>query len=208
MRLFILGANGKTGTQLIDLGLARGHAVTAFVRSPDKIERRHERLSVVRGDPHDIDALAGALPGHDGVLSALGVRPPHAFFAHTLVRDCAASTVAAMTRAGVARLVLVSAAVLFPEKGLAFAIGRRLLAKIAQDLDAAEQIVRATSLAWTIARPPRLFHGADEAYRSARDALPPGRLSISFRACAAFMIDAVEQRAHLQEIVGITRRAS
>ena len=36
MRLFILGANGKVGTQLIDLALSRTHQVTAFVRSPDR----------------------------------------------------------------------------------------------------------------------------------------------------------------------------
>jgi putative NADH-flavin reductase len=34
MRIFILGANGNTGTQLIDLALARGHQVTAFVHAP------------------------------------------------------------------------------------------------------------------------------------------------------------------------------
>ena len=50
MRLLILGANGKTGTQLIELALARGHEVTAFVRSPAKITRRHPLLQVQRGD--------------------------------------------------------------------------------------------------------------------------------------------------------------
>ena len=109
MRVFILGANGHTGTQLIDLALARAHEVTAFVRSPEKVTRRHPLLHLVRGDPQSVDALAAALPGHDVVLSALGVRPPQAFRPHTLVEDCAASTVAAMTRAGVKRLVLVSA---------------------------------------------------------------------------------------------------
>ena len=120
MRLLILGANGKTGTQLVDLALARDHEVTAFVRSPAKVTRRHPLLQVIPGDPLSADELAEALPGHDVVLSALGVRPPHAFRPHTVLQDCAASTVAAMTRAGVGRLVLVSAAVLFPEKGLRF----------------------------------------------------------------------------------------
>src|SRR5881296_1325740 len=127
MRLFILGASGKTGTQLVDLGLARAHEVTAFVRSPGKITRPHPSLKVLPGDPHSVNELASALPGHDVVLSALGVRPPQAFRPHTLVQECAASTVAAMTRAGVKRLVLVSAAVLFPEEGLRFAFFRWLL---------------------------------------------------------------------------------
>jgi len=203
MRLFILGASGKTGTQLVDLALARAHEVTAFVRSPGKITRRHPLLKVLSGDPHSVDELASALPGHDVVLSALGVRPPQAFRPHTLLHECAASTVAAMTTAGVRRLVLVSAAVLFPEKGLRFAFFRWLLTHVMRDLDAAEQIVRATSLDWTIARPPRLIDRPDERYRTTRDALPTGALSMSFRAVAAFMLDAVEQRTHVHEIVGL-----
>ncbi len=204
-QLFILGATGKTGTQLIDIALARGHEVTAFVRSPDKITREHPLLRVVPGDPLDADALARALPGHDAVLSALGVPPRRAFRPHTVVQNGAAATVAAMTRAGVRRLVLVSAAVLFPGGGLAFAFFRRLLAHIGRDLGAAEDIVRATDLDWTIARPPRLTNASDEVYRSARDALPPGSLSMSFRAVAAFMLDAMEQRTHVHEVVGLAR---
>ncbi len=159
MRLFILGANGHTGTQIIDLALAREHEVTAFVRSPEKITRRHPLLKVQRGDAHSVDELARALLGHDAVLSALGVRPPQAFRPHTVVQDCADSTVAAMMSAGVKRLVLVSAAVLFPEKGLRYAFFRWLLAHIARDLHAAEEIVSAAPLEWTIARPRALSTG-------------------------------------------------
>ena len=136
MRLLILGANGKTGTQLVDLALARDHEVTAFVRSPAKVTRRHPLLKVLPGDPHSADELAEAVSGHDVVLSALGGRPPHAFRPHTVLQDCAASTVAAMTRAGVGRLVLVSAAVLFPEKGVRFAFFRWLLTQVRRDLEA------------------------------------------------------------------------
>jgi len=203
MKVMILGANGHTGRQLTELALGRGHDVTAFVRSPEKITLRHPLLQLKQGDPRSVDALAQALPGHAVVLSALGVRPPQAFRPHALVEDCAASTVAAMTRAGVKRLVLVSAAVLFPVKGLRFAFFRWLLQHIVRDLDAAEQIVRATDLDWTIARPPRLVERTDERYRATRDALPAGGFSMSFRAVAAFMLDAAEQRTHLHEIVGL-----
>jgi putative NADH-flavin reductase len=203
MRLFILGANGKTGTQLVDLALDRNHQVTAFVRSPEKITRRHPNLQVLRGDPRNVHEMARVLPGHDVVLSALGVRPPQAFRPHTLVQECAASTVGAMTRAGVKRLVLVSAAVLFPEKGLFFAFFRFILTHVRRDLGTAEEIVRATSLEWTIVRPPRLINTADDVYRSERDVLPAGGYSISFRAVAAFMLDAVEQRLYVREVAGL-----
>lgn len=207
MRLFVIGASGNTGSQIVDLALARGHAVTAFVRSPAKITREHALLSVVRGDPRSTDELARALPGHDAVLSTLGVRPPQAFRRHTLVEDCAASTVAAMTRAGVGRYLLLSAAILFPLKGLRFVFFRWLLTHISRDLGAAEEIVRATPLEWTIVRPPRLIERSDERYRSAAGTLPVDGFTMSFRAVAAFMIDAATERRHVREIVGLAGAA-
>jgi putative NADH-flavin reductase len=205
MKLLVLGATGHTGAQIIDVALARSHNVTAFVRSPAKITRRDARLEVVRGDPHNVEQLARGLRGHDAVLSALGVRPPQAFRPHTVVEECAASTVAAMTKTGVNRLVLVSAAVLFPEKGVRFAFFRWLLKHIIRDLGTAEEIVRATSLDWTIARPPRLTNKPDAGYRAVRDALPTKGFSMSFRAVATFMLDTVEQHSHIREIVGLAR---
>jgi putative NADH-flavin reductase len=205
MRTFIIGATGHTGQQLIDLALARGHSVTAFVRSPSKIERTDPRLSIVKGDPHDVDALAAAMVGHDAVFSALGVQPPKAFRPHTLVSECAATTVAAMTRANVRRFYLVSVAVLFPIPGLLYAFFRWMLKYIARDLAAAEEVVRATPLDWTIARPPRLFNGSDEHYLACVGALPDGGRAMSFRAVAKFMLDAAETSTYKREIVGLAR---
>jgi putative NADH-flavin reductase len=205
MNLFVIGATGHTGKQIIDLALARSHGVTAFVRSPGKIARRDSKLRIVRGDPHDVEPLAHEVRGHDAVLSALGIRPPQAFRPHTLVEECAASTVAAMTRTGVNRFVLVSAAILFPGKGMQYTFFHWLLKHIARDLGRAEEIVKATPLEWTIARPPRLTNGPDPSYRALRDALPEKGYSMSFRAVAAFMLDAVEQHSHVREIVGLAK---
>jgi putative NADH-flavin reductase len=205
MRLFVIGATGHTGTQIVDLALGRGHSVTAFVRSPAKVERRHERLSVARGDPLSTDGVAAALPGHDAVLSALGVRPPAAFRRHTLVEDATASTVAAMTRTGITRIALVSAAVLFPLRGAKYAFFRWMLQHIANDLALAENILTATALDWTIVRPPRLTGHTDEAYRERTGALPDDARAMSFRGVARFLLDTVERRTHVHEIVGLAR---
>src|SRR4030081_2016471 len=113
MRLFILGATGGTGRQLIDQALTRGHQVTAFVRSPEKLKVR-EGLSVQQGDPRDTAALTAALPGHDAVLSALGPPGPRR---STILSDSARSTVSAMQSAGIRRLLVVSAAILFEDMG-------------------------------------------------------------------------------------------
>src|SRR5947209_20107447 len=100
MRLFILGATGGTGRALIDQALERGHRVTAFVRSPQKLGSRGEGVTVLQGDPRSADELRAALPGHDAVLSALGPPGPRRT---TIVADAARSTVPAMPPAGVPR---------------------------------------------------------------------------------------------------------
>jgi len=42
----------------------------------------------------------------------------------------------------------------------------------------------------------------DAGFRALPGALPPGR-AMSFRSVAAFMLDAVEHRSHVAEIVGL-----
>jgi putative NADH-flavin reductase len=204
MNLLTLGATGRTGREIVDLALRNGHRVTAFVRSPQKIERRDERLVIRAGVPLDAEQLAAALEGQDAVLSALGLPPRQALRPSTFMAEAAASTVAAMRRAGVTRLAIVSAAVLFPGRGLQYRFFRWLLRHHARDLLAMEAVVRATDLEWTIARPPRLTQAKDERYRELPDALPPGSMTAPFRAVAAFLLDSVERRRHVNEIVGVT----
>jgi putative NADH-flavin reductase len=215
MRLFVIGATGRTGTEILDLARARGHQVTAFVRSPHKLqadvaargvgEERRGSLTVVRGDPRRPETIAAALPGHDAVLSAIGPHLPDAFRPSTLLTDCARATVDAMSASGVARLAIVSAAVLFHEKGFYHAFFRWLTTHHARDLRVMEQVVQTSGLAWTIARPPRLTKSPESGFLALRDALPHGSRAMSYRSVAAFMLDAVERRSHVAEIVGLAR---
>jgi putative NADH-flavin reductase len=202
MRLFVIGATGKTGTEILDLARARGHEVTAFVRSPQKL-KPDASLTVVQGDPRRPEMIAAALRGHDAVLSAIGPPPREAFRPSTLVTDCARATVDAMSVSGVDRLAIVSAAVLFPEKGLYFAFFRWFIQHHARDLRVMETIVQTSGLAWTIARPPRLTRSPESRFRALTNALPPGSRAMSYRSVAAFMLEAVERRSHVAEIVGL-----
>jgi putative NADH-flavin reductase len=52
--------------------IARGHAVTALVRSPEKaVDLKGAKL--VAGDVRNVDTLRNALKGQDAVVSALGI---------------------------------------------------------------------------------------------------------------------------------------
>ena len=203
-RLFVLGATGGTGRALVEQARRRGHAVTAFVRSPEKLgDRTHDGVLVLRGDPRNADELRAALPGHDAVLSALG---PPGLGPTTVVADCARSTVAAMQATGVRRLLVVGVAALFENDGLLNAIARRtFLRNVARDSAEMERIVSASGLDWTIARPPRLTDGAlTRAYGVGDGRMPPAaRLTISRADVADFLLDEIEHPAHVRRIIGL-----
>jgi hypothetical protein len=65
--------------------------------------------------------------------------------------------------------------------------------------------VQASRLNWTIARPPRLTQQDYTAYRSREGAAPEMGFTVSRKAVAAFMLDAIEQKKHFQKIVGIAK---
>lgn len=202
MRIFILGATGGTGLSLVDQARERGHTVTAFVRSPGKLGAPREGVTVVQGDPRDAVALAAALPGHDAVLSALG---SPGVGRTNILGDCARSTVSAMATAGVRRLLVVSAAVLFRGSGIFPALLRyTLLRNVAADSTEMERVVMESNLDWTIARPPRLTHGPrTERYRVADGRMPPGTPVVSRADVAHFLLDDLANRKHLRQIVGM-----
>ena len=211
MRLFVLGATGRTGAELLDLALAHGHDVTAFVRSPSKITRRDPHLIVVQGKVDEAVSMAAAMRGHDAVVSVLGPQPWEAIVAGTtLMRDSTTAALAAMDQSGVKRFVVVSSALLFQGGGPAVRFFRWLIHHHVGDLRAMERSLEQSGVAWTIARPPRLVMTRDEGF-SAEEGAFPGRLSVgaamSWRAVAAFLLDAIERGAHGRRVVGLASAA-
>jgi putative NADH-flavin reductase len=210
MKLFVLGATGRTGVELLDLALP-GHEVTAFVRSPDKIVRRDPQLSVVTGSVQEHQQVAAAMAGHDAVISALGPHPREAVFGTTLMQESAASTLKAMKAAGVRRLLVVSSALLFPGGGPLVAFFRTLIGQHVRDSQRMEELIAQTDLDWTIARPPRLVLGSEERYVAEDGRFPAGlsvRAAMSWRAVAAFMLHAAEGHLHSRQVVGLVSRAA
>ena len=175
--------------------------MTAFVRSPKSIAGKNERLTVLTGNVMDETQLFGAMRDHDAIISALGPRKP--FKPSSILRDSALATTRAMRRAGVKRLVVLSAAAHFP--GVPNRIVRFILRNHMRDSLAMEEIVKANGLDWTIARPPRLTQEGYSTYRSREGAAPKMGFTLARKAVAAFMLDAIEQQKHFQKIVGVAK---
>src|SRR5690242_12584852 len=122
MRCFILGASGKTGTQLVDLAVQNGHSVAAFVRSPQKLPQDRPGLTVIQGSPADVPAPAQAMTGYDAVSSELAPRTSEIISAPSkrawTMADYAANIIQAMKQAAVKRLLAFISAGLFPRQSL------------------------------------------------------------------------------------------
>jgi nucleoside-diphosphate-sugar epimerase len=165
MRIVIFGANGRTGRLLTEQALAAGHDVTAVTCRPLGFPITHDRLDVVGADVHDPQAVDQAVAGADAVLSTLGV--PYVRKPIDVYSDGIRNVVAAMSRHGVKRLVVVSSSATEPYH---HADGGFLLNRVLQPLISAtigkttyadmrrmEALVRGSDLEWTIMRPSGLF---------------------------------------------------
>jgi putative NADH-flavin reductase len=203
MRVLVLGATGGIGNLLLEFATARGHEVTAFVRSPQKIALKSERLRVVPGDLLHAEQLAQVLLGQDVVLSAFG---PATLRRVTTRGEFGTALATATERSGVRRAVVVSSGLLFEEQNT---IGKLLrgtfFRNLLPDMTAMEATLEKDGLEWTIVRPPRLTNGPlTKSYSVADGRLPKG-MTVS-RACVAdFMIKEAERPAHVRQIVGLSK---
>jgi putative NADH-flavin reductase/uncharacterized membrane protein YphA (DoxX/SURF4 family) len=185
----------------------RGHRVTAFVRSPEKLTQLGGRIAVRKGDPCNVEELRAALDGHDVIVSALGLP---GLGESSVLSDAAGATISAMQAAGVRRLLIVSAGMLFEDSpAIASILRRTLLRHIADDSARMERILESSGVDWTIVRPPRLTNGPlTGKYVAADGRMPPNsRLSMSRGDLASLLLDEAERPTHVRRIVGVSTPA-
>ena len=208
MNIVLLGANGRTGREVLGQALGAGDTVTALVRAAGKLDDlRHDRLEIRVGDVRDPEVLEGLLPGHDVVISTLGPRRPTRA-ATAIYSDSAASIVDAMQGSAVGRLLVTSSALLFPSDGLLDRILRRLTPHPVREAGRMEERIRASRLDWTIARVGFLTNGAATGYRHAAGAVPEGGGSISRAAVASFLLHEARRSGYGRQVVGLCGASS
>jgi putative NADH-flavin reductase len=171
----VLGGTGPAGRQIVTQAIEAGHWVTALARRPERLEFQHPRLTTAGGDvAADDQVLARILPGHDVVVSALG--RGGSLRAEGLIARSASRIVTSMERAGISRLVFLSAYGVggsAPHAPRIFRLMFRLmLADIYADKAAGEAIVRASGLHWTILAPVVLTNGPPSGHCRMAEDLP------------------------------------
>jgi putative NADH-flavin reductase len=153
MKLFVVGATGRTGGLVVRQALARGHEVTAFTRRPEAVKLTDSRLRVACGDGLSLDDLA-QVAGHDAVLSIVAAPD---LKQTTVAEQVTRNVVCAMDDNGVSRIVVTSSHALVATKPkLAVAFIRMVLRHSYADARNMEAVLRQSSLDWRIVRANRL----------------------------------------------------
>ena len=197
----LIGATGRLGKHVLRGALERGYSVRALVRDPSKVDGA-ENLTVVKGNVLDEGSVTELVRGADCVLSCLGSRPKE-----TMV-------VAPGTRAIVnaiqsldpsPRLVHLSSLGVGDSYRqcrqlswlFAFLAIPVLPRRYFADMDAAEEVLRGVrGVSIVTVRPTVLRDTAENSgYACRTPSDPPGRLFVSRRAVAAFILDSVKETA-------------
>lgn len=206
MRFALLGGTGRTGRLIINLALAAGHPLKVLARDPDRLHRTHPDLSTVRGDASDPAVYAELLEGAEAVLSALG---PVKGGSATIMTRAAHHLQLEMEARGPRRLVsLTGAGVPVPgDEPTPLDRVIRTLLRLTQPAvlaDAARhtEVIRASSLDWTVVRVPRLQDGPAKPVLAGH--VGAVRPFITRASAAQFMLDAALDGTFLREAPAIS----
>jgi putative NADH-flavin reductase len=205
MEIAVIGASGRTGSAFTRAAMAAGHSVRAVVRDPLRVTVPADRVEVA--DARSDSELAVALSGVDAVAWCVGPgrdTPPG------VMATSIAATMDAMREAGVGRLVAITGTGPFDEgdnpltRYLAKPILWRFLGAVWRDMQVTEDLVWASSLDWTIVRPPRLKDGpARGRYQSRRGRNVRWGFTITRADLAQAMVDVLADPSTIHEIVAV-----
>jgi putative NADH-flavin reductase len=208
MRLLIVGATGGTGRQLIAQALERGHAVTALVRNPSKLELKHPQLTVVQGDVLDYHSVEAAVRGQEAVISALGHK--RYFYPTRILSEGTGNLLRAMQVHGVPRLVCETSL------GIGDSAGRMglyytlfvipvILPFYFWDKTRQERLIAASQVEWVIVRPGVLSNG--ERRGTWRHGGHIGSFILTVRISRAdvadFMLNQIQDNTYLRRTTGL-----
>jgi len=203
MKIVLLGANGRTGLEVLHGALKAGDSVTALVRNADHMKDiTHDRLKLIVGDVCDSKFLESALSGHDLVISTLGPRKPTKS-ACRIYSNSAKSIVAAMKKCELSRLMVTSTALLFPSNRISDRFFRLVARNNFKEAGLMESHIKDSGLDWTFARTGFLTNKNNDEYMSTSNEFPEAGGSISRAALANFLLSEARDSNYIKQAVGL-----
>ncbi len=161
MKLIIFGSTGGTGRQIVTQALEQGHDVTAFARSPEKLDQKHEKLQVIKGNVLDFASVERAIQGQDVVLCTLGLSPMDK---SNLRANGTKNIIRAMEKTGVKRFICQSSDGVGDSRDtlpflMKYLIVPFILRRAFADHEIQENYIKESQLDWIIVRPAALTDG-------------------------------------------------
>lgn len=203
MKLIIFGATGGVGQALLQQTLAANLEVTAFVRTPAKVQLTHENLTVVQGDAFNQADVTAAIAGHDAVVSCLG--SSNGMKPSTELQEMTQNIVTGMQANGVKRIVYAASAGVHRElTGIMGKLMMLLLKNALTDHRAAVEAITQANLNYTIVRPMGLtdkdFTGE---YRESETSTPAKSSTIPRADVAHFILKALLDASYDRKSIGL-----
>ena len=211
MKILVLGATGRTGSLLARLAVSKAHQVKAVVR--DRIKANIAGVNYINGLPTDEKLLTEILQGIDAVVVSLNISrrsdSPYAKVVSplTLISETVKSVLSAMEKNNVKRIISVSASGVgdswkdMPWIARVF-IRNSNIWKAYLDHDRQEKLLMHSETDWTVARPVMLNDKENEDYKVAHG--KPANSSISRKAVAKFILDALESGKYVKDCVTLS----
>ncbi|WKA51022.1 SDR family oxidoreductase [Planococcus liqunii] len=203
MKIIVFGATGGVGKSVVKQAVDNGFEVTAFVRTPSKLEVTHENLNVVQGDAFNPAEVSAAIAGHDAVVSCLG--SSQGMKKSSELEEMVKNIVAGMEDHGVKRIVYTASAGIYQElPGVSGKLMMGMLKNALTDHRVAVDWIEAHGLTYTIVRPMGLTNGAFTGnYREAATGVPEKSKSIARADVAHFILKALNDARYENSSIGI-----
>jgi putative NADH-flavin reductase len=204
--VLVMGASRGVGLETVKQALAAGHRVRAMARSADRIDLDDANLEKVAGDALSARDVRTALDGVDAVVQTLGIaaRPRAVVRGTRLFSKATRVLVQAMAEVGVRRLVCLTGFGAGDSRGqggfLYDTAFKLFLARVYEDKNVQEHLIRNSELDWVIARPVILTdRPATGRYRVLLDPADWRGGFISRADVADFLVRAIDDDRYLRK---------
>jgi putative NADH-flavin reductase len=204
MKIFLLGATGRTGKLVLTQALTEGYEVNCLARKIERISNK-TGLKTFEGNPENLKDLETAMLGCDAIISVLNIsrksdfpwsslRTPPQFLSSVMQ-----NVVSLASNMNIKRVVICSAwGVAETRKDIPFwfrwAIDFSNIGVAYKDHERQEEIIAKSSLDWTIVRPVGLTNFKKvEVIEESITNIPKPSLMISRSSVARFMLECLQR---------------
>jgi putative NADH-flavin reductase len=218
MKLFLLGATGRTGRHVLEQALKRGHIIHALVRDKQKVKLASPNLILFEGTPSDKAMLQQAMTGCEAILSALNISRNNDFpwaklrTSKTFLSDLMRDLVEIAPRHKINRIIFTSAWGAAETKKdipgwFRWFIDNSNIRYPYLDHARQEELVKQSSLDFTSVRAAGLINTKKEQEIIVTfNNMPKPTLLISRLSVAKFMLDVLEKNLYRREMPVISAR--